>query len=242
MGFGWRQHIPKNENWPEAKDFFNQILSASIINEWTTLKMSIDQYKNGRFPIIKICRGNHLLPWLVKQFDFKFKPIYMVRHPMAIVSSQIKQGGWNSEYSKFSMPTMPFNEVYLRHEAFLSGLKTKGESLLATWCITHRALLKHKNTSWIPVFYEELMLDPETHFNDIFSEWELPVPSKLFNRFNLWSSTSLNTSQSINRENQLIKWKNEFSEDELKGFQIILDYFDISTYTVYDPMPKHKII
>lgn len=241
LNFSWRQHIPKEESWPEAKAFFDQILSASIINEWTAMKMSVQEYGNGIFPIVKICRGNHLLPWLVKQFNFKYKPLYLVRHPLAVVSSQLKQGGWDSDFTKFNIPDMPFNHEYVDHKEFLEGLKSKSESLLATWCITNRDLLAKQSNEWITVYYEELVLDPETQFHKIFSEWNLPMPNELSNRFDHWSSTSLDTSQSYDQESQLNKWRNDFSAMELEGFQTILDYFDITYYSTEQAKPLHLI-
>lgn len=32
IGFGWRQHIPEDADWPEAKSFFQNLFSKKIIN------------------------------------------------------------------------------------------------------------------------------------------------------------------------------------------------------------------
>ena len=87
MKFGWRQFIPDNEVWPEAEDFLLQILSGKKLSYHTTSHSNIDQFINAERLIIKFCRGHAILPWLTKRFDLKFKPIYLVRHPFAVVSS-----------------------------------------------------------------------------------------------------------------------------------------------------------
>lgn len=171
--FGWRQHIPENIKWPEAKYFFDKILSCKILNEWTTLKFNPQQYLRGRIPIIKFCRGNDLLKWIVNQYNFRYKPIHLVRHPVAVVASQLKQSGWNYNYQKFFIPNMPFNDKYQKHAIFLNSLDSKEEALIANWCITNKSVLEG-GEKWMTIFYENLILDPFKVTNLIFFEWGIP--------------------------------------------------------------------
>jgi hypothetical protein len=86
LGFSWRQFIPEKEEWNEAKKAFDKVLSGKVLNEWTLLKTDIETYKEADKLIVKICRGNALLPWIVNQYNFKYKPIYLIRNPFAVVS------------------------------------------------------------------------------------------------------------------------------------------------------------
>jgi len=238
LGFGWRQHIPVEANWPEAKHLFDDILSVKIINEWSTQKIDHPgQLNEDKLPIIKICRGNHLLEWLVSQYNFKHKPVYLVRHPLAVVASQMKQGGWSYQFEGFKIPQMKFNNYYLEHEKFLTELKTKEQALLATWCITNKDLLVNESPQWMKIYYEELILSPRKEIGRIFNTWNFEIPVSIDSMIEKWSSTSINEGQ-YNPKSQLVKWKSEFNETQLKKFQRIFDYFEIGEYSADKILPK----
>jgi len=238
LGFGWRQHIPVETNWPQAKHLFNDILSVKIINEWTVQKIvHPEQFQEDSLPIIKICRGNHLLEWLVNQYNFRYKPIYLVRHPLAVVASQMKQGGWDYHFDGFKIPKMKFNDYYLKHEKFLKKLKTKEEALLATWCITNKELLANESPQWLKVHYEELVLNPKKELGRIFNTWNFDSPVSIDSMIEKWSSTSINEGE-YKPKSQLEKWKSDFNKTQLKELQRILDYFEIEEYCVDKILPK----
>lgn len=229
LGFGWRQHIPAEQEWQDAKQIFNKLLAAKHITEWTMQKTSTVQYLRGRLPIVKICRGNDLLNWLVKQYAFKYKPIHLIRHPFAVVASQLKQGGWN-RVKGFSIPEMPFNDFYLKHQAYLETLGTPAESLLATWCITNRDLIRG-GSGWITLYYEELVLNPEKVLGEVFEEWGLEMPEQLNYSIRKGSSTSVDFVGDQDIMKQLDKWQKEFTEEEKERMQKVLDYFGITAYS-----------
>lgn len=241
LGFGWRQHIPYDAKWPEAKKLFDEILSISIINEWTTQKIENSKLVgNGELPIVKVCRGNHLLEWLVGQYNFKYKPIYLVRHPLAVIASQLKQGGWDYTFNGFQIPKMKFNDHYLQHEEFLSDIKTKEEALLATWCITNKNLLEKESDKWVKVYYEDLVLNPIEISEDIFFKLGLQQPRKLQHILAKWSSTTVE-GDVYDPAKQLRKWTSNFSPVHLARFQEILDHFEVKTYSANEILPKKRL-
>jgi hypothetical protein len=233
LGFGWRQYIPENQSWPEAKKVITKICSGKIVNEWTMLVTGVKDYYRSNQLIVKICRGNMLLPWIANQIKFKFSPIYLVRHPFAVVSSQIKQGGWNSPFKKFEAPKIPFNGVYQDHNEFLSTLTTKEEILTAYWCLTNKIPLNHRynNKKWITVYYEDLLLNPESNINRIFQKWGLPVPLDIFLKIQQKSYTTNKNTNILDTNTQLFKWKDNFTDDQLKKMMAVLDYFHIQIYS-----------
>lgn len=239
LGFGWRQYIPENEKWDDAKGLFDKILSCGIINEWTTTRMDPSSFREANQPIIKICRGNHLILWLMKQYKFKYNPLILLRHPIAVVASQLKQGGWNYDFKEFTLPDMPFNKIYMDEKVFLDSLNTKAEGLLATWCITNRDLLKSNKTKGMLYFYEELYFNPLKSLKGIFDGWNLPLPDIKEEELKRWSATTIDKDE--DREKQLGKWRKQFNESELQRFQEILDHFSIEEYSVNNNLPKRMI-
>ncbi len=232
LGFGWRQYIPENVIWPEALNTFNQVLGGKILNEWTLLKTSTHEYLFANQLIFKICRGNMLLPWITRHFDFNFQPIYLVRHPFAVVNSQLQQGGWDQSFQRFEVPDMPFNDIYKNHGKFLTSLSSKEELLVAHWCITNRIPLTHKmnNINWITIFYENLLSDPEKEIRRIFNRWDIELPATISKMYRQSSSTAGEDVPVIDIDKQLSKWQRELNTDQLSRMNAVLQYFKVEWY------------
>ncbi|WPP52613.1 sulfotransferase domain-containing protein [Catalinimonas niigatensis] len=233
LNFGWRQHIPKDANWSEARQAFSELFQGKHLNAYSTFLSAIKDYRNADYLIFKFCRGNALLPWLVDQFSFKYLPVYLIRHPFAVAASQIKQGGWSSDYQGFKMPDVPFNEIYLEHKSFLSSLRTKEESLVATWCISNMHALNNDNNNqeWICIYYENLLLDPEKELKRIFQLWNMHIPEGILSAVRKPSKTTISDSNVKNLSSQLSSWQVFFDQDTIDKLQRILDYFEITHYS-----------
>src|SRR5690606_852588 len=96
IGFGWRQYIPEQANWTEAKEFFDKLFKGKILNPWIMQQTTKQELLQADQLVVKFCRGNALMPYLTSTYSFKYKPIFMVRHPFAVVASQMKHGGWKN--------------------------------------------------------------------------------------------------------------------------------------------------
>lgn len=73
LGFTWRQYIPEHAEWEEARAAFERVLRGQILNEKLGSASSIKEFAQADQLIVKLCRGNALLPWLVRQFEFRHK-------------------------------------------------------------------------------------------------------------------------------------------------------------------------
>ena len=240
LNFGWRQYIPDDFEWPDAKFFFEQVLSGKVINEWTISNSTLLEYVHAKYFIVKICRGNMLLPWLTNNFNFKFKPIYLVRHPFAVVNSQLKQGGWDQVSNKFKIPETPFNDNFLIHKDYLNSLKSREEILTAIWCISNNTPMSHPNNNkkWITIYYENLLIEPDKCMSKIFNIWGIPIPEGIEETYGKKSRTALKNTNIENPYNQLSRWERELTRHQIKNMQNVLDYFEFKTYSSKDQIPK----
>lgn len=239
LQFGWRQYIPEDISWPDATRVFKEVLSGKIISEWTVLNTEISRYLKAEHLIIKFCRGNMLLPWLVRQFNFSYLPVYLVRHPFAVVNSQLKQGGWDEPFNKFEVPSMRYNFVYKEHEDYLKSLESKEEILTAHWCITNGIPLNHQfnNIKWITIFYEHLIKDPENVLQHIFSRWNTEMPSIIHSKFRKQSLTTKGEINVKDIDRQLSKWKTELKKNQIEKMCSVMEYFNIKWYNATELMP-----
>ena len=240
LKFGWRQYIPEDAEWEEAKKIFSKMLIGKLINEWTCLKTGVNDYWNANQFIIKICRGHMLLPWLVRQFNFSLLPIYLVRHPFAVVASQLKHKGWHHEFSPYKVPSTPYNQLYSEHEKYLESLSSKEERLTAIWCITNSVPLNHKNNNsrWITLYYENLALDTDQEMNRIFARWQKTKPDDINRRYIIPSSTTSDSTSFVDMEKHLRSWERTLTESQIHTMSRVLEYFNITTYCSKSPMPQ----
>ena len=131
LGFSWRQYIPETADWPEARQVFELLLSGKLLNPHICLKTDRRTLKSANSLFIKFCRANQLLPWLTNSLKLEKPPIHLIRHPCAVVASQMRQGGWDRVEPRFEIPDCPYPEFYLEHEAFLTGIRTVEQRLAA---------------------------------------------------------------------------------------------------------------
>lgn len=240
LNFSWRQHIPEYEEWPEAENAFEQVLRGKVLNEWTCRLSSPLQLFSSERMIVKFVRANAMIPWLTRTFDFKYTPIHLVRHPFAVVASQLNYGSWDYEFDGFKIPNTPYNDIYLKHAGFLSKIETKEEALVATWCITNMIPLTNtrNNVDWLTIFYEDLIVDPEREMNRIFSRWNLSVPDTVYEMMRKASSTTKDATFELSIDEQLSKWKTVFSTEQLQKMQDVLNYFDVKVYSAFEMKPN----
>ncbi|MEQ8648604.1 MAG: hypothetical protein RIC06_15550 [Cyclobacteriaceae bacterium] len=230
LGFQWRQYIPEDEAWVEARKAFDRHFEGK---EWNIFSSQMTYFSDLLFAerlLVKICRGNRLLPWLTKQYEFKYKPIYMIRHPFAVVDSQLKQGGWDANWKSFKLPDSPYVDFELKHADFLGSLESKEELLTANWCISNKQTLENvrHGVDWINVKYESLFLNPEDNLKIIFDQWNLELPDKI--DFSKNSRTSLGT-YTKDKMKQLSKWKTHFDSQQIDQMLRVVDYFQIKQYS-----------
>lgn len=232
LGFGWQQYIPEDAVWAEARAALDDVLRGKLVNRWTCMRGSKHRFLTANKMVVKFCHAVALLPWLTRAFNFHFEPIYLVRHPFAVVASQMQWHAWDDESFRFSIPSGPFCERYSEHAEFLRGLRTKAEVLLANWCLANQVPLSsaRNNQSWVTVYYEHLLTDPRKEIDRIFGRWCLPVPENIFSQIGKPSQTTKRATFLAGAEKQLSKWQSFFTESDIEKMLAILKYFGIKQY------------
>lgn len=229
IGFGWRQHIPENAQWPEAKKAFDKVFSGkAITNSNLFYENSYSSFLTAKKLILKICRGNALIPWLIKNFDFQFKPLLLVSHPLAVVSSQIDHGAWNKKKSSRNHHIASKYSLNDQYREKLSEFSSLEENLVATWCLTNQIPLKHplNNRAWLTIYYEDLVIDPINQIERIFNEWNLPLPGNIDSVINQKSITTKPGSP-VKGIDQLSYWKKKLNENQINSMLKVLKLFDM---------------
>lgn len=235
LGFQWRQYIPEGESWPEARALFEDLFAGKMLSSYLCQSTSTKDIARANQLLIKFCRANQLLPWLTKEFQFSRPPIYLVRHPCAVVASQLKQGGWSHIKPNFEIPNGSYNSFYTDHADFLGTIDTVEERLAATWCLCNQVPLAHSgnNKRWITLTYESLLLNTEEQLNRVEKRWSTKFPQSVYNKVGAASPTTILGSpiRDGRVSEQLSYWKSQLTSKQIDNILKVMDYFHIDLYS-----------
>ena len=187
LNLGWRPFVAEFEVRKDIYNLFTKLLTGRLINEWVNYGTTIQQSFYTKQFIIKNVRLNSMLPWLTKNFNFKHKPIYLLRHPMAVALSQLKAFKKEEKFEPYPVPKVVRDDVYSQRELYLSTLTTKLEQQIAEWCLHNVDTIKHARAmkDWHLVYYENLLIEPEKELESIFSALKINMPKQILAKFTL---------------------------------------------------------
>ena len=239
IGFAWRQYIPPEADWPEAEKLLRKILSGGLINEWTGWASPVADYIKAERLIVKCCRANGFLPWMVRKVAFNRRPIHFLRHPFAITASQIKMGNFDTSGMSADLDRGRYASDLGESAAYIRGLETPEEKIVGMWCRTQKAALEDEVTEArvTRMYYETLSLFPEQEIERLFAGWGESVPENTLAQVQKASRMTQEQSLLENPEDQVSKWRTKFSDRQIERMCRVLKDFDIEIYGE-DPMPK----
>jgi len=200
------------------------ILSGNQFTQWTTGKNSISELRNAQYLLTNFVRANRLMPWVLANFEFKFKPIVLVRHPIARALSQLNTfSHLKNKQPGFIVLQINNNDIYKENEHYLNSLNSLSEQKVALWCINNINTLSDLNVNkkTIRVYYEHLLLDPKNELTKIFNDWGLDL---IIKQTVLRKESSTTTKQGLPTDImlQLNKWQNTLDDDMRKKIQSYL--------------------
>ena len=161
-----------------------------------------------------------MIPYLTHQFNFKHKPILILRHPINTCLSQIKLFGKKHKKLKHQIPDCIYNERYVEHHSYLQTLETDLELRVAYWCLNNVSTINQLHDLDVcVVFYEDLILNPKNElvrilkeiglekFNTQLDHISIRKESKTNYLKKLKSNTNLQLNQNLNELNSDSKHK-----------------------------------
>lgn len=226
-GFTWRTYVDPNLEWPQGKKFLNQVFEGRIVNSWISREITLKDALFAEQLIVKFVRANRLLPWLCNSFEIP-PPIFLIRHPCAVIASQIKYGWANAQYAPESPPYL---DSYPLFHAALSQLGSDVEYLAAAWALDQLPVLLHKKPHpWLIITYEELFLRPEKTIRKICEQLDLEIDiEQAVDKLNIPSSVVSRTGIS-----GLSGWKRQLTSEQIDKILRTVNTFGIEFYDSQD--------
>jgi len=229
IGFNWRTYIPPGTEWPEAELFLKKILSGQSLSAHTLWVCRLQRLLLTKAWVVKFCHANMLLKWLTEKFPIR-TPILLIRHPCAVIASQMKVGDLFDIRSPLIDPR--FIENYPYFEPLLSKLHTWEEALAGTWCQEYFVTLSlPKPHPWLLVPYEKLVRDGGKKLNRIFSALGFKTPKAAFNQLKIPSKTTWKGSPILHGGDQLAGWKKYLKKEQVKRILDVVSAFGLDFYT-----------
>jgi len=258
VGFRSRTYLSQDKQWPEGKEFLQKTFTGKIafvpikdkdnpmadFIEMFSIKSAIKHVTANKL-IVKSVNMNRLLPWISKNFQLK-SIFYIIRHPCASISSQLKTGLFG--YRPSSPPYIdipPKKEDVLNEikeiKMFDSNLINKiqkldatEEILAASWALDNFIPLNYsKPYPWKTIFYENLVNSGEGELNKIFNHLGQKTPSSALGLLKKPSIVTLKEDKKLvnQPDKQLSKWKSYLSDKQIERILKVVSYFDIDIYS-----------
>jgi hypothetical protein len=240
VGFNWNQPIPENEKWEEAKQFFEKLFKQEIINLKLYRFNKFSEISKSQILIFKFCFCNLLLPWIVNNFNIT--PIFFIRHPVAVVASQLERWGRAKNYKKYIIGNFKYNDIYLKYSHIFDKIKSPEEYLAAEWALTNVYLVKHpyNNIKWLTVSYENIITNSQNELDRIFSYLNIKPTTNVLHKIFTPSFTTDN-SKDFDFNKQLSKWKQTLSRKQIDRILYITGLFEVDFYDD-NLMPNNEIL
>ena len=159
--------------------------------------------------LIKFVRGNGAVGFLKRRYGLP-KPLVVIRHPCAVVASQLRMGQWQDHphIDPVMLDRMP------ELEAFLDGARPLHERLAVTWAVDVAAALESRADLHI-VHYETLFTQGAEVLRPALASWGVyKLPDQLFATFAKRSSTTHGWSELDDPSKHLSRWKRDLDETQ----------------------------
>jgi hypothetical protein len=253
--------------WSDGEDYLRRTFAGKVfisdpkqfyINDPKEIFYSIFSNKI----IVKEVRINRLLPWIGRRFKLK-AIILLLRHPCAVISSQIKTGYTayhpDEQFYRNVIPNIKniieeANKIDGLDQKIINKLKnleTPEERLAATWCLdTYLPLYTSASHPWMTIIYERCFQKGQQDIISIFNAiGQKRIPRAVLRNMKMPSRmTNKSEGKTIQSgEKQLAKWRQSLTEHQITRILRVVSDFGLDFYTKdaepnYELLNKEKII
>ena len=229
----------------EDQEHLNALMSGRMHNAWTASRASAGQALHGRQLLFKYVRANGLLPWFLQQ-PLQHKPLLLMRHPLDIVTSQVRAFGPRPMEVD---PAVAFPGHVALHRAWpeLKRIHDDVERQLHIWALTDgRIWEQHAGSdAVVPVHYCDLALQPRESLRQVLDAWGWRSPASGWDAEaflqrvdpNMTSDTDFQGDRLKDQQAQLAKNVTRLSPTRRAQLQSVLDMHGIGLYHMGDVSP-----
>ncbi len=208
---------------------------------WTDLFTS-NHYLNTSRTLFKI----HKLTYHFDDVMSRFKNdlgIYLIRNPIPHSLSRLRKG-WATYIDLYSGSKKIKDNLPASAKRTIKHVSENGsglEKFIVSWCLENYVFIKKYQenklpSNLLPVFYEDLVLNPETTIKNICSKINMNYNDKMLQALNVPSSGIVHSTQETknqilagNKDYIINRWKEDVDPDTENRVKEILESFGIES-------------
>jgi hypothetical protein len=220
---------PSEEN-QEIYEFFEYLLSGGKLSTAISSNkyFSIRNFLKFKGYVHKFVNANMLLPWMARRFPCKY--LILLRHPCAVVNSQIIHGKWAGYRKEFLLNQQLFDD-YPELANVYSALNSIEEVLAFSWCCHTLVPLKSFSAKEVAfTTYEWLVADAENESNRIFRRLGVAVPEDVHKVIKKPSLTTVAASNVSEGKDPLKGWKSKLRVKQIENVLGVVSKVGIKLY------------
>jgi len=201
-------------------------------------------YKNL---FIKDIFANLLARWAILEFsNMNIRPVLLMRNPFAVALSKLKTRDW--EWMTDPRDFLKQDALVVDYlAAFTDEIKQVGEDYITRqimiWSVIHYVPLQQfKRGELYILFYENLLMNPETEIRNLFNYLELKVSdtelSNILKDMSKPSRVSGKASTFASGKSPLESWRDEVSAAQIRDGLRILGIFNLEKIYSDSTLPQ----
>ena len=161
--------LPDNRIYPTSGDFASS--SANFKKYVLNSNIFADQQAPRGFAVsgclVKDITSHMVFSLLYQEFDYR---IYIIRNPLSVASSKERYGRWHSNADLQELIDTSPKLRAMSDSCFSRCLvKSRFHEYVLVWCLLNKIALPQVLSNAFVVFYEDLLLNPEQSFYNLFA-------------------------------------------------------------------------
>ncbi|AFZ35776.1 hypothetical protein Sta7437_2228 [Stanieria cyanosphaera PCC 7437] len=230
-GYNWNTYIPYHAEDNIKKNYLEQILIGQNLstNIISSLAFHPQKFFNFQGFLVKFVNANLLFNWMLKQFPIQ--GILMIRHPCAVVESQLRHSAWNHINKNNLTFPQQLTVDYPHLVQIFETIQTREEILAFEWAIqTYIPLIQPKSKFLYIITYEKLINESKLEINRLFNYLGKPVPKSAYEKLKQVSKTTQQVSNVTHNKNVLTGWKERLLPQQIDNILNIVHQVGINFY------------
>ena len=163
------------------------------------------------------------------------KTILLLRHPCAIVASQLSHGSWEDVDKSNSDVQADVGRVlddYPEWRNVWNGISSQAGVLAFIWGMRTTIALEHaKESEWCVTEYESLVRSPSNEIARIFRYLDRPVPERIQEHLDTPSATTRADSNVVQGGDPLKTWRTRLTQEQVDQILKVVHRMGIDFYS-----------
>ena len=228
-GFGWNPYVPTDGEAPALETYLQRLLTGRALSTRTLTSLNFEAAAliNPAGFVVKFVQAHALMPWFVRRFPVPV--IGLVRHPCAVVASQLNHGqSWRTLTKEKLSVSDQMLEDFPHIQRVFDRLSTTPEALAFEWATKTYFLLRTERR--LLLTYETMLAEPQRVARQIFGYLGHEVPPDVIARIRAPSATTHRDAVYRGWEDRLGGWKENISVEDQAGILRIAHEVGVDLY------------